>query len=389
MFKNRSVQVLLLVFLYLVCSPILPGKSHELFYTISLLMKDLLLWVLPVTIFFFIAHVVSSFERKAPLFLLALFGFEFFSNGISTWYAYGCAQIAGTHLEAIGANEWSSDFSALFRIVSKPSWWSAGKGTLLGVAAGLFASFFSPAMNRWIALGKAAAEALLTRFFAKLIPLFVLGFIAKMVHTHLLSQMVSQYGILLLWLLLFLSVYLCFLFFLSGGLKWREHFKNLLPAGGLAFSSGCSLSTMPWTIEGTGKNLKNPDLAKAIIPATTNIQQIGDVIINCFLCFLIYRQFNGVNPDIWTWMHFSLVFVLARFGTAAVLGGAIFIMIPIYEAQLGFTPEMIAIILAFNVILDPIVTSANVMANGALCAVFEKVWRKLFHKNELASIRKE
>ena len=37
---------------------------------------------------------------------------------------------------------------------------------------------------------------------------------------------------------------------------------------------------------------------------------------------------------------------------------------------------MIAIILALNVVLDPIVTSCNVVANGALCRVFEVVWSK-------------
>ncbi len=134
------------------------------------------------------------------------------------------------------------------------------------------------------------------------------------------------------------------------------------------------MSTMPWTIEGSAKNLKNPLLATAIIPATTNIQQIGDCLAQTFLCFMIYRHFYGHNPDLMTWIIFSNVFVLARFATAAVLGGAIFIMLPIYENYLNFNPEMIAIILALNLVLDPLITSCNVMANGALCRVFEKVW---------------
>ena len=153
--------------------------------------------------------------------------------------------------------------------------------------------------------------------------------------------------------------------------------KNLGPAGAIAFTSGCSLSTMPWTIEGAGKNLANPDFAEAIIPATTNIQQIGDCITNAFLCFLIYSHFYGHLPDVLTLVNFSIMFVLARFATAAVLGGAIFIMLPIYETYLSFNPEMIAIILGFNVILDPIVTSCNVVANGALCRIFERVWLRL------------
>ena len=58
-----------------------------------------------------------------------------------------------------------------------------------------------------------------------------------------------------------------------------------------------------------------------------------------------------------------------------MLGGAIFVMLPIYQHYLNFNDEMIAIILAMNVILDPIVTSSNVMANGGLAKIFENIWR--------------
>ena len=182
---------------------------------------------------------------------------------------------------------------------------------------------------------------------------------------------------LLLWLLVSLVLYIAFLFFLGSGRSlstFSRSIKNLLPAAGVALGSGCSLSTLPWTIEGTSKNLNDPSLAKAVIPASTNIQQIGDCLTQAFLCCLIYTHFNGHPPSLATWSAFTTVFVLARFATAAVLGGAIFIMLPIYEAYLHFTPEMIAIILAFNAILDPIITSSNVISNGALCRVFEKMW---------------
>ena len=86
---------------------------------------------------------------------------------------------------------------------------------------------------------------------------------------------------------------------------------------------------MPLTIRGTSKNLRNPEFAKSIIPATMNIQQIGDCIANSFLCFLIYKNFFGHNPDILTWSTFTFIFVAARFATAAVVGGAIFLMLPI------------------------------------------------------------
>lgn len=374
--KNRSFQVFIAVTIYLLAAPALPIKAHQGLYTISLLIKDLLLWMLPVTVGLFIAHAIASFEKRAPIFIIALFTFEALSNSASVWYAYGCGHIAAAYLPPIEPQAFSDTFSPLWRLFgSKPGWWSADKGTIAGILFGLMGAFKFPWLKNTLTKGKEIAEIVLTRFFSRLIPLFIIGFIARMYNTQLLSQMSAKYADLLLWLVFFLAVYIAFLFFLGSGRSLKtffNHVKNLLPATGVAFSSGCSLSTMPWTIEGASKNLQNPSLAKAVIPATTNIQQIGDCIANTFICFLIYRYFNGHNPELSVWIPFSLVFVLARFATAAVLGGAIFIMLPIYESYLGFNAEMAAMILAFNVILDPLITCSNVIANGALCRVFEK-----------------
>jgi hypothetical protein len=384
--KHRSLQVLFLVVGYLAASSYLPSVVHQALYTISLFIKDLLLWMLPITVGLFIAHAISSFEKRAPLFILTLFLFEAFSNSLSVWYGYGCGQVAAHYFPVIESHALNDSFSPLWRLaLQKPLWWTADKGTFAGIVLGILASFKLDFLKNLLARGKHLAERVLTRVFARLIPLFVLGFVARMVQTNLLQQMFAEYATLLLWLVLFLVIYIVFLFVAGSGKACWKNMKNLGTAGGIAFSSGCSLSTMPWTIEGTAKNLQNPDLAKAVIPATTNIQQIGDCIANTFLCFLIYRHFNGHAPDLAVWLPFSLVFVLARFATAAVLGGAIFIMLPIYEAYLGFNAEMIAMILAFNVILDPLITSANVVANGALCRIFEKLWLKLLKRSKTSS----
>ncbi len=384
--KHRSFQVALLITLYLLLAPYLPDLFHRGLYTISLLIKDTLLWLLPFTVSFFIGYAIVSFGKKAPLFILCLFFFEAVSNACSVWYAYLCGFFVTINLEAMKPSTLLDSFSPLWRApVIKPVWWSADKGAFVGILLGLCCIFFSFPHKNFFLRGKRFAELILTRFFARLIPIFILGFVARMYKTDLINQVVGQYAELLLWLVLALFVYIAFLFLLGGGPSvpaYTQRIKNLLPAFGLAFSSGCSLSTMPWTISGTSKNLQNRELAGAIIPSTTNIQQIGDCIINSFFCFILYYHFNGNPIDLLTWARFSTVFVLARFATAAVLGGAIFIMLPIYETYLGFTPEMIAIILAFNVILDPLVTCTNVIANGALCRVFEKVWVALSRRIE-------
>ena len=69
--------------------------------------------------------------------------------------------------------------------------------------------------------------------------------------------------------------------------------------------------------------------------------------------------------------------------TVSLFAYVFFIMLPIYETYLSFNTEMIALILAFNVILDPLVTSCNVMANGALARVFDNLWIRLQPKSKV------
>lgn len=383
--KNRSVQTILVIAIYSTLAGFLPEEVHKLLYTISLFIKDVLVLIMPVTVFAFIAYTISSFQRKAIIFVLILIGFEFLSNYTSVWYAIGAASMVSTKFAGFEIMKLDSNFGALWRLpFSQPWWWGADKGSIFGVLLGCFVAYrpetpIKPALE----ILKITMEFILTKIFARFIPVFILGFIAQIYKTGMLDMMIAHYSILILYLVGFLAAYLFLIYFIGANFRIRlmfTHMKNLMPAYFIALTSGCSLSTMPWTIKGASLNLKDPEFAKAIIPATTNIQQIGDCIMNTFLCYLIYNHFYGHAPDNNTLLVFSLVFVIARFATAAVIGGAIFIMLPIYRTYLDFSDEMIAIILAMNAILDPIVTSSNVFANGGLAKIFESVWGRVHRK---------
>ena len=341
--------------------------------------------LMPITIGVFIASTIDSFERKAPLFILILILFEGCSNLLSVSYAYVVGTLVSSKVPEFTIVTMQEDFTALWRMpFKKPAWWSANNGSIMGLIIGCFAAFAgSHSIKSALSKSRNMIELILTTVFARLIPIFVLGFIAQIYKTGMLNHMILHYSMLVLYLVIAIIAYiLCIfmignLFSISSAIR---DIKNLIPAGAISLTSGCSLSTMPWTIKGTAKNLKNPELAKAIIPSTTNIQQVGDCIAQSFLCFLIYKSFFGYNPDFLTWTAFTFVFVATRFATAAVLGGAIFLMLPIYQYYLNFNDEMVAIILALNVILDPIITSSNVMANGGLAKIFENIWSVAIQK---------
>lgn len=382
--KSPPIQLILCGFIVTLWGHFLPIEIARGIYTASLLFKDLLLMVLPAAIMAFIAFALRSFEKKALLFVLFLACFEIFSNSSSVLFAYGVSHIlqaffpvietATTHNIQDLAPYWTID-------TLRPSFWRADNAVWGGVLLGMLCAYRPiPIVEKMLIRIRVAAGWLFSKVFARLIPLYATGFLIQMQHSGVLAHILSTYANVLLMLLGALTLYLGLIILVAGEYRWRAAqriFSTIFPTGVIAFSSMSSAATMPFTIAAAEKNMKDPAMAGMIIPATTNVQQVGDCLANAFLCLVILKTFGHSLPDFSTWLVFLSVFVLARFTTVGVLGGAIFIMIPIYEQYLGFSKEMVALILALNVVLDPFITASNVLGNGALCIILERWWMRL------------
>ncbi|OJX12250.1 MAG: hypothetical protein BGO77_03625 [Caedibacter sp. 37-49] len=378
--KNTAFQAIISICFVLFFSDHLPLSMTRSFYTLSLLIRDLLMYVLPIAIFFYIASMLAELKQQAFLLIGVLLLFEALSNSLSISYAYG---IGFSFYNKINLSnntfQGMEGLSPYFNIGQfRPKFYTVDKGTLLGVIIGLFLAIESgPTFIQSLQRSKDFINLIFSKFFGKLIPLMVFGFLLNLEKSGFLTGLTHSYGLAFVIILLGILVYLIFLFSVAGAFRISEIFrqiKNIWPVGLIAFTSSSSAATMPFTISAVEKNVKVPSFSRLIIPATTNIQQIGDCIANVFFGLLILKQFNFPFPEINIWLPFMTVYVLARFTTAGMVGGAIFILIPIFEKYLGFTPEMSSILLALNLLFDPIITSTNVLANGALCVIFEKVW---------------
>src|SRR3989338_4068062 len=124
LFAQRSVQILIVIGLYLSCAAHLPVFVHQLFFTLSVLIKELLVWMMPVTVFFFIAYTVSFFKQKAPLFILSLLIFEALSNFTSVWYSYFAAHLTTQSLDMIQPYNLQSSMEPLWVLpYVRPTWW--------------------------------------------------------------------------------------------------------------------------------------------------------------------------------------------------------------------------------------------------------------------------
>ena len=384
LFTHTFFQTLCALCLAFVFGKTMPLSLATFFYTISTLLKDVLMAFLPLAIFFFIASTLRQFEKRGLFLMITLVIFELISNASASFAAYGLSFLGASFYNGAdiildhGGNLHS--FLTLKSLV--PSFWRVEYGTVLGVLVGLTLPYLPRhplcfVLENVLKKGRRTAIFLFSSVFSRVIPLFIVGFFIQLMRTTPFMEVLRSGGFALALMTLGIYAYILLLFWISAGFSFKgmlRSLKNAMPAGIVAFSSMSSAATMPITIAVTEKNLKQPSLAGMIIPATTNIQQVGDCFFQVFLCCVLVAFFGDGIPSLSSFFIFLSVFVLARFTTAGVVGGAVFIMIPIYQTYLGFNDNMISILLTLNMLFDPVVTSSNVMGNSALCVLFERVW---------------
>jgi Na+/H+-dicarboxylate symporter len=387
--KNFILTFKLPIALILIlCGSFLFGQSVPLvykqgLYALSLLIKDTLVFVLPLIIFSFIFGSLSHLKDRALTFVLFIVPAICLSNLVSTLLAYATG-ISGLSVMGKLATLTSNTqaLEPLFQL-EFPKIASNDVALLAGLVMGIALLYLKPSLHRTVAPRLMGVSFfILKKLFIPLIPLFILGFGLKLEADDSLEIIITQYPRILALIALAVLLYIVFLYCAGKGFKKRgfDAIKNMMPAVVTGFSSMSSAAAMPLTILATEKNLDDPEMSKIIIPSTVNVHLMGDCFAIPIFALCILVTFGHPLPSFETYLIFSLFFVLAKFAVAAVPGGGILVMIPILEKYLGFDSTMISLITALYIMFDPVITSLNILGNGAFAIGFQKIFSKATRK---------
>jgi Na+/H+-dicarboxylate symporter len=257
---------------------------------------------------------------------------------------------------------------------------------LAGVIAGLVGNITKSTMvGRIKDRLNTAANFVLKKMICPVLPVFVLGFIAKMQHEETLGLMVREYAVLLGLVGVLAYGYMLVVMFMMSGRSLQStltKFRNLLPGVLIGLFCMSSAAAIPVTIEGSEKNLENPNIAKFVVPATANMHLLGDCFAIPIIGLALMVSFGYGLPTVWHYLIFTLYGVVAKFAAAGIPGGSALVFIPIFESVFGFSAPMLTAVVAVYVLFDPIATSANVFGHGMFAILFEKVYNRLIKRSE-------
>lgn len=351
----------------------LPLKSG--FYALSLTLKSVIVFALPFLIFGLLFKTAVQLSKQASKWILFLLIAICASNFLSTWLSFGVGKfIYGFDLSMTFPEEALSLMPAWE--FSLPKWVGNDVAMFSGLILGVLLGWRYPSFSEAVGSQLEKVVGLVLKGFLYVIPLFILGFVVKMNHDQVMIYILRNYGMIFCMIACSVFAYVSFLYLAASrfqGSVFIQKIKNMMPAAIAGFGSMSSAAAMPLTILGTEKNAKNPDFARAIIPATVNVHLIGDCFAIPIFAFAVLKSFGVADPSVMEYLIFAAYFVLAKFSVAAVPGGGILVMIPVLESYLHFDPAMLSLITALYILFDPVITAANVFGNGGFALVLDRL----------------
>ena len=383
MFHKMPIILLCIIGATALCFPLLSPSAASIIYAISVSLKSCIFFLLPFVIFSLLCKTAINLARQASFWIACILAMICLSNFCSTLMSYLVGHMSSHFVTALPKVTEQGGL-APFWDFSLPKLMSNSYAMFLGLIVGVFLGYRKNSLAEKVQrhLDRFLSYAL--QIILYMVPISIAGFMVKMLYDGTLSQIAEHYLIIFMWVGLAVFTYISFLYFIASrgqGKNGWQSIKNMLPAAVAGFGSMSSVAAMPLTLMATKKNSRNPDVAASIIPATVNIHLIGDCFAIPIFAFAIIKTFGIEIPSFSSYLVFALYFVLAKFSVAAIPGGGIIIMLPILEAYLGFQGEMLTLITTLYILFDPLITSANVLGNGAFALLAEKLLGKKLQKD--------
>lgn len=373
MFRKMPFILLAIIAAILLFAPIIPLEIKQVLYSISLSIKSVIVLILPLIIFGLLLKTVITLSSSATKVIGMILVCVCCSNFISTFLSHYVG-IGIFHLNfSMITPAKTLDLLPLW-VFEPPKLIANDKAMFAGIILGFVLSRLLPKQSTIIAQKLDHIIKIILGLIVYLIPLFVAGFMIKLQYDGVVAVIIKDYALIFLLIALAQFTYIGFVFLCLNQFRFSSflnNIKNMLPAVISGFSTMSSAASMPLTIIGVENNTKNKEVSRAVIPVTVNIHLVGDCFAIPIFAYAVLKSFGMDEPSLLTYLLFTFYFVIAKFSVAAIPGGGILVMLPILESYLGFNSAMLSLITALYILFDPVITSANVLGNGAFAKMID------------------
>ncbi|MEE9451479.1 MAG: dicarboxylate/amino acid:cation symporter [Gammaproteobacteria bacterium] len=356
-----------------------PEVIVRLAITVKALLGELIVFIIPLIIFFFIASGISKLRHKGGKMLSVTLGLAYASSVVAGLLGLSFALFLAPELIVGGAIDLTDNvkFSPFFSIDMPPL---ASVMTVL-VLAFLFgigiATTDSDVLQQGVDQGRHIIELTIMRVVIPLLPFYVTGIFAEIAATGAALETLKVFGFVLVLAVIVHWLWLLILYFIAGSIAHQNPLralKTMLPAYITALGTMSSAATIPVTLQQAQKNRVSFDVAHFSIPLCATIHLCGSIItiVTCAVAVMLLTD-NLMTPSLATMFPFILMAAIILVAAPGVPGGAIIAILGLLESMLGFDSNALALMIALYLAQDAFGTACNVTGDGALALMVDRI----------------
>ncbi|PRQ11074.1 sodium:proton antiporter [Corynebacterium sp. 13CS0277] len=383
-------KIVVAIILGIISSLFFPENLARVFVTFNSFFGNFLGFFIPVLIFALITPAIAGLGRGAGKWLAVTTGIAYASTIFSGLLAFGAARLLYPKLLAgqdmvIAKDVDNGALSPYFNIEMPPP---------MGVMTALLLAFtigvaMTSVKSDTLYAGVRDLERVIMRVIAKfiipLLPLFIYGMFLSMGMNGNLTDTLSAFAKVLLVAVVMTVVLLAIQFLLAGSIAGRNPLtalKNMLPAYVTALGTSSSAASIPVTYECAKKNGVSPTVAGFTIPLCATTHLSGSMMkIALFAFAIMYMTDQPLSFGMA--LGFILMLGVTMVAAPGVPGGAIMAATGLLAANLGFTDDMVALMIAAYIAIDSFGTACNVTGDGAIALVVNKLTKGQISRAEL------
>lgn len=355
-----------------------PDLVIRLLLSFRVLFGELLFFVIPLLILFFITSGIAALPQQSGRLLGRALGMAYGTTLAAGVFAFSLAALLLPLLTGAASAAPTPEGGGLAPLLALNVPPPFGIMTALALAFifGIGISAAGADQLRTLSdQGRDVIQWLLLRLIIPLLPFYIASVFAGLTAEGAVAATLRSFVVVLLLVVVMHWVWITLLYLLAGlrtGRSPLQLLRNMLPAYFTALGTMSSAATIPVSLLSNKRNGVRPALADFAVPlfATTHLSGSTITIVACAVAVISIQQ--GLElPGLLQVLPFIMMLGLVMLAAPGVPGGAVMAALGLLGSMLGFDDAAVALMIALYMAQDSLGTACNVTCDGALTVLLE------------------
>lgn len=359
---------------------VLPDVIVRIFMTFNGLFGNFLSFIIPLIIVGLITPAISELGKGAGKWLAITAAIAYGSTIFAGFLAFGvCMAILPRMLDEGSFDQVADPEAGLLEpyfTVEMPPVFDVMTALLIAFVIGIGLTLLhTDTMHKGFVELRSIVEKVISAIIIPFLPLYIFGIFLNMTAAGQVWKVITTFiGVILL--VFALTLVLILIQYGTAGLIAGKNpltaLRTILPAYATALGTSSSAATIPVTLRQTIAMGVSRPVASFVIPLCATIHLAGSTvkIVSFSLAVMLL---SGLEINVGVFIGFIFMLGITMVAAPGVPGGAIVTAAGLLTSMLGFSEDMVGLMIATYIAIDSFGTATNITGDAAIAMVIDKL----------------